>query len=122
MQFVLVLTHERDPAMVDWPSDARTAHDEYLDRLADELVVSGELVDRRHLAPPSTGHMVAADGVNPPLVREWPYDEGPHPLEGYWLVDVADRDRALVIAGRLSAAPGPRGRPLRRAIEVRAVE
>jgi hypothetical protein len=40
-------------------------------------------------------------------------------LAGYQLVDVESEARAVAIAARVSAAPGPGGVPLRSRIEVR---
>jgi hypothetical protein len=42
-------------------------------------------------------------------------------LLGYWMVDVNSLERALEIAGRISAAPGPGGVPTNMPIEVRQV-
>jgi hypothetical protein len=42
-------------------------------------------------------------------------------LAGYWIVDVESPERAYAIAAEASAAPGPGGKPLRMAIEVRQV-
>jgi hypothetical protein len=42
-------------------------------------------------------------------------------LLGYWMVDVNTPERALEIAGRISAAPGPGGVPTNMPIEVRQV-
>ncbi len=42
-------------------------------------------------------------------------------LAGYWIVDVPSVERAYAIAAEASMAPGPRGEPLRIAIEVRQV-
>jgi hypothetical protein len=40
-------------------------------------------------------------------------------LLGYWIVDVANPERAYAIAGRIAAAPGPGGVPTNMPIEVR---
>ena len=42
-------------------------------------------------------------------------------LAGYRVVDVESEDRALEIAARASAAPGPAGVPIQQPIEVRQV-
>ena len=47
-----------------------------------------------------------------------PFPEAKEFLAGYWLVDVESEQRAIEIAARTSAAPGPGGRPTRRQIEV----
>lgn len=119
MRFVLVLTYDEvHPPLDRWPAEAHAVHTEHVGALAEELHGTGELVQRQELAPPTTGRLVAGDGRNPPVVRDWPYDDGGHPIAAYWVVEVDAEERALEIAGRLSAAPGPRG-PLRRPVEVR---
>jgi hypothetical protein len=50
-----------------------------------------------------------------------PYPESKELLAGYRLVDVDSLDRALAIAARSSAAPGPGGVPIQQRIEVRQV-
>ena len=40
-------------------------------------------------------------------------------LSNIWIVDVATAERVYEIAGRISAAPGPGGRPTNMPIEVR---
>jgi hypothetical protein len=42
-------------------------------------------------------------------------------LAGYWVVDVPSEARAIEIAARASAAPGPGGIPLNQPIEVHPV-
>jgi hypothetical protein len=42
-------------------------------------------------------------------------------LAGWWIVDVDSPERAYAIAARASAAPGPGGKPMNMAIEVREV-
>jgi hypothetical protein len=40
-------------------------------------------------------------------------------LLGYWIVDVANPERAYALAARLSTLPGPGGAPTNMPIEVR---
>ena len=42
-------------------------------------------------------------------------------LAGFWIIDVAGPERAYAIAAKVSAAPGPDGRPLNMPIEVRPI-
>jgi hypothetical protein len=48
-----------------------------------------------------------------------PLDDVLPELAGYRIVDVETEERALHIAARASAAPGPDGVPLRQPIDVR---
>ena len=57
----------------------------------------------------------------PPAVTDGPFPEAKEFLAGYWIVDCESPQRAYDIAARASAAPGPGGRPLNMAIEVREV-
>lgn len=108
-------------SMAEWePGDVR-AHIEFQHALNAELLESGELVDAQGLAGPDAAKVVVADGVNPPRIHDGAYPESKELLAGYRLVDVDTLDRALEIAARSSAAPGPGGAPLQQQIEVRQV-
>jgi hypothetical protein len=64
---------------------------------------SGELVVTQALADPSQSAVVRVrNGV--PVVTDGPYLEAKEFLGGYYLVDVADRDRALELAGQIPDA------------------
>jgi hypothetical protein len=54
-------------------------------------------------------------------VTDGVFPEAKEFLAGYWIVDVERADQAYAIAARASLAPGPGGRPLHLAIEVREV-
>jgi hypothetical protein len=107
--------------MSEWaPQDVR-AHIDFQQTLNAELLDSGELVDAQGLAGPDVAKFVVSDGVNPPKIIDGPYPESKELLAGYRLIDVDSLDRALEIAARSSAAPGPGGVPIQQQIEVRQV-
>jgi hypothetical protein len=107
--------------MTEWaPQDVR-AHIGFQHALNAELLDSGELVDAQGLAGPEAAKFVVSDGVNPPKIIDGPYPEAKELLAGYRLVDVDSLGRALEIAARSSAAPGPGGAPIQQPIEVRQV-
>jgi hypothetical protein len=107
--------------MNEWaPTDVR-AHIDFQHTLNTELLASGELVDAQGLAGPDVAKFVVSDGINAPKIIDGPYPESKELLAGYRLVDVDSLDRAIEIAARSSAAPGPGGVPLRQQIEVRQV-
>jgi hypothetical protein len=54
-------------------------------------------------------------------VTDGPYAEAKEQLAGYQMFDVESLDRAIEIAARLSAVPGPGGRAIQQPIEVRQV-
>jgi hypothetical protein len=126
MRFMLLQAYggvelEDCPTMDQWaPTDVR-AHIDFQHALNVELLDSGELVDAQGLAGPDVAKVVVSDGVNPPKIIDGPYPESKELLAGYRVVDVASLDRALEIAARSSAAPGPGGVALRQQIEVRQV-
>ena len=107
--------------MNEWaPQDVR-AHVQFQHTLNAELLDRGELIDAQGLAGPDAAKFVVSDGVNPARIVDGPYPESKELLAGYRLVDVDGLDRALEIAARSSAAPGPGGVALQQAIEVRQV-
>jgi len=107
--------------MHEWVPEDVEAHIQFQKTLNVELLDSGELVDAQGLAGPDAAKVVVSDGVNPPRIMDGPYPESKELLAGYRLVDVTGLDRALEIAARSSAAPGPGGAALQQQIEVRQV-
>lgn len=105
--------------MSEWDPDDMTAHLDYLRKLNQELIDNGELVEVQALAGPDLAKIVVFGGQGGPVVTDGPYTEVKEVLAGYQLVDVESEARAIEIAARVSAAPGPGGVPLRQRIEVR---
>jgi hypothetical protein len=54
-------------------------------------------------------------------VTDGPFPEAKEFLAGYRIVDVESPERAIEIAAKGSAAPGPGGAPIKQPIEVREV-
>jgi hypothetical protein len=108
------------PPMDEWDPDDITAHLEYLRALNAELIESGELVEMQALSGPDLARIVVSDG-GPPVVTDGPFPEAKELLAGYQLIDVESEERAIEIAAKVSAAPGPGGVPLRQRIELRSV-
>lgn len=107
--------------MYEWTPQEVRAHIDFQRTLNAELLESGELVDAQGLAGPESAKFVVSDGVNPPRILDGPYPESKELLAGYRLIDVDDLDRALEIAARSSASPGPGGVAIQQQIEVRQV-
>lgn len=107
--------------MPEWASEDVRAHIDFQHTLNAELLESGELVDGQGLAGPEVAKFVVSAGVNPARIIDGPYPETKELLAGYRLIDVDSLDRALEIAARSSAAPGPGGVPIQQRIEVRQV-
>src|SRR5437763_10871627 len=81
-----------------------------------ELSERGELVGGEALA--EAAKIVTGDGVGAPVVTDGPFPEAKEALAGFWMIDVESEARAIEIAARTSAAPGPGGRPSGKPIEV----
>jgi hypothetical protein len=109
------------PPITEWSPGDIKAHIDFQQEFNRELTESGELVDAQGLAGPDQAKFVVSDGVSAPVITDGPFPETKELLAGYRMVDVDSLERALAIAARASAAPGPDGIPIRDAIEVRQV-
>ncbi|WP_111765599.1 YciI family protein [Nakamurella deserti] len=120
----LMLKHYRgapaavnDVPMEEWTGDEITAHLRYMDDFAARLEATGEFVDSQALA--AEGTFVRYDGEGRPPVTDGPFAETKDLIAGWMIVDVDSWDRALELAGELSAAPGAGGRPIHEWLELR---
>jgi hypothetical protein len=102
------------------PADIK-AHIDFQIALNQELAEAGELVDAQGLSGPELAKFVTSDGQAAPVVTDGPYPESKELLAGYRMIDVESEARAIEIAARASAAPGPGGAPIGQIIEVRQV-
>lgn len=123
-RFLLIVDYDNgavDEPMTSWdPADIR-AHLAYYDALNRELTESGELVGGERLAWPEQSKIVRADGKSAPVVTDGPFAEAKEQMAGYQIFDVESQERAIEIAARLSAVPGPGGVPIRQPIEIRQI-
>jgi hypothetical protein len=120
----LLLKHYRGaPAAVNevpmdqWTPDELSAHLQYMDDFATRLEGAGEFVDSQALSP--DGAFVRSGGDGLPPVTDGPFAETKDLIAGWMVIDVETWDRALELAGELSAAPGAGGKPIREWLEVR---
>ena len=121
-RYLLVVNFEGgvcETPMEEWKPEEVTAHLDYYRALHRELVDSGELVESEVLAPPNLAKIVTSDGATAPVVTDGPFQEFKEWVAGYQIVDVESEERALEIAGKISAVPGP-GRRADRAADSRA--
>lgn len=120
MKYILLMSGTK--AGVDgyhaWSQKDVQAHMAALGRINQELNDSGEFVATQGLAQPAEAKMVRGEKNGVP-VTDGIFPESKEFLLGYWIVEVASRERAYAIAGRISAAPGPGGVPTNMPIEVR---
>ena len=108
--------------MTEWTPEEVQAHIAFQVALNQELFERGELVDAQGLAGPDAAKFVVWDGSGAaPVVTDGPFPESKELLAGFRIVDVESPARAIEIAARASAAPGPGGAPILQPIEVREV-
>ena len=123
MRYLLMMHAPRGSGgyeIFDWAPEDFQAHMDFLNRYNADLVAAGEWVDALALSPPGQARLVRAGGDGTP-VTDGPFPEAKEFLAGFWVVEVDSPERALALAAKASAAPGPGGTPLDMAIEVRQV-
>jgi hypothetical protein len=124
MKFMLMMHAPRGTGEYQtgqWTPEDFRAHIQFMKDLNRGLREAGELVGAEGLAPPGQARVVRSRGEGAPEVTDGPFAESKEFLVGYWIVDVESAERAYAIAGKASTAPGPGGKPLGIAIEVRQV-
>ena len=123
-KFLLMVNHDNDVVngpMSEWEPDEVRAHMNYYEILGRELTESGEQIQFMALADPRLARIVRSDGTSAPVVTDGPFPESKEVLAGFQVVDVESEARAIDIAARVSAVPGPGGVPLQQPVEVRQV-
>ncbi|MET9266768.1 YciI family protein [Amycolatopsis sp. NPDC004079] len=120
----LLLKHYRGaPASVNnvpmdqWTPEEVTAHIQYMRDFADRLVETGEFVSEQALSP--EGAWVRYDGEGRPPVTDGPFAETKDVIAGWMIIDVDSYERAVELAGELSAAPGADSKPIHEWLELR---
>jgi hypothetical protein len=124
MKFMLMMhspVRKEDWGMTDWTVDELKAMVRFMKNLNKELAEEGVLVGAEGLAPPTQARIVCGTSGGKPVVTDGPFPEAKEFLAGYWIVDVETPEQAYAIAGRATVAPGPGGKPMNIAIEVREV-
>jgi hypothetical protein len=122
-RYLLIVTFEpgvEDSPMEEWQPEEITAHLDYYRALNAQLVENGELVDTTILTPPDAARIVRSDGTTP-VVTDGPFQEFKEWLAGYQIVDVESEERAIEIAARVSAVPGPGGVATQQPVHVRRI-
>ena len=120
----LLLKHYRgapaavnDVRMDQWTPEEVSAHIQYMNDFAKRLEGTGEFVGEAALSP--EGMWVRSDGDGRPPITDGPFAETKDLLAGWMIIDVETYERALELAGELSAAPGAGGKPIHEWLEVR---
>ncbi len=120
----LLLKHYRgapapvnDVPMDRWTPQEVSDHIQFMNDFAARLEETGEFVDGQALAP--EGLWVRYDGEGRPPVTDGPFAETKDLIAGWMVIDVDDQQRAVELAGELSAAPGAGGKPIHEWLELR---
>jgi hypothetical protein len=120
----LLLKHYRgapapphDVPMDEWTREEFSNHVRYMRDFATRLQETGEFVDHRALSPEGT--FVRSDGEGRPPITDGPFAETKDLIAGWMIIDVETYERALELAGELSAAPGAGGKPIHEWLEIR---
>jgi hypothetical protein len=103
--------------MDQWTPGEVSAHIQYMVDFAKRLEGTGEFVDENALSP--DGAWVRYDGEGRPPVTDGPFAETKDLIAGWMIIDVDSYERAVELAGELSAAPGQGGEPVYEWLEVR---
>jgi hypothetical protein len=104
-------------SMDQWTPAEIDAHLQYMRYFATRLEGTGEYVDGQALSP--EGAFVRYGGEGRPPVTDGPFAETKDLIAGWMVIDVETYERAVELAGELSAAPGPGGKPIHEWLELR---
>ncbi len=120
----LLLKHYRgapapvnDIPMDQWAPDEVETHIKFMQDFAARLEETGEFVDAQALSP--EGVWVQYGGADRPPSVDGPFAETKDLIAGWMMIDVDTYERAIELAGELSAAPGANGEPIHEWLEVR---
>jgi hypothetical protein len=103
--------------MDQWTTEEISDHIQFMRDFAARLETTGEFVDGQALSPEGT--FVQYGGEGRPPVTDGPFAETKDLIAGWYVIDVDSYDRAVELAGELSAAPGAGGKPIHEWLEVR---
>lgn len=122
-KYALIKHYRGAPASVNaapmdlWTQAEIDAHVQYMNDFADRLRGTGEFVDSSALAPEGT--FVRSDEHGGPPRIHGPFADTKDVVAGWMIIDVASKERAVELAGELSAAPGTVGEPIHEWLELR---
>jgi hypothetical protein len=123
MRYMLMMNTPRgdgDYGINNWSPEDFNAHIAFMHSYNKDLTDAGEFVAAEGLAPPGEAKLVRA-GKDAAPVTDGVFPESKEFLAGYWIVEVDTPERAYELAAKASTAPGPGGKPLNMALEVRQV-
>jgi len=122
MKFMVQMNVKKGPYQMEgWSQEDVKRMVGFMDELNRGLKQSGQWVSAEGLVPPDQARIVVAKDDGSPSVTDGPFAESKEFIAGYWIIEVTDADEAYRFAARVSACPGPAGKPLNMPVEVRAV-
>lgn len=123
MKYLLLKHYRGAPEAVNnvpmdkWTPQEIENHFQYMSDFGERLEATGEFVDSQALS--AEGTFVQYGGEGKPPVTDGPFAETKDLIAGWMVIDVDSYDRAVELAGELSAAPGAGGKPIHEWLEVR---
>jgi len=122
MKFMLIMNCPKTAyeTFAAWPRQDLKANIAFMIQIDKDLRASGELVYAEGLDSPHQAKIVRAGKDGAPIIGD-SFPDAKEFIAGYWIVEVANAERAYAIAAYASSAPGPGGKPLNMPIEVRQV-
>ena len=121
MKFMVQMNVKRGPYMQGWSQEDVKRMVGYMNDINKDLRNAGQWVSGEGLVSPEEARLVTANADGTPSVTDGPFAESKEFIAGFWIIDVADINEAYKFAARVSACPGPGGKPLNFPVEVRAV-
>ena len=123
MRFMLMMNTPAgtgDYQINDWSPEDFRAHMTFMHKFNAEIQASGEFVQGEGLTPPKDARLVRAGKDSTPIT-DGPFAESKEFLAGFWIIEAESAERAYALAAKVSAAPGPGGKPMNMGVEVRPV-
>jgi hypothetical protein len=122
MKYILMMNGSKGNwnEYANWSKDDLKRNMEFMRAFSKELKDTGVFVATEGLDWPSEAKLVRAGKDGQPIT-DGVFPESKEFLAGYWIIDVETPEEAYRIAARLSAAPGPGGKPGTVPVEVRRV-
>jgi hypothetical protein len=120
MKFMVQMNVKKGPYQMEgWSGEDIKRMVGFMNELNRELKAAGQLVVAEGLVSPEEARIVTAREDGSPSVTDGPFAETKEFIAGFWIVEVKSADEAYRIAARVSACPGPGGKPLNMPVEVR---
>jgi len=111
----MILIYESEAGYATAPPDMWQTAMEAHGRFAEQVVAQGgKILGGDALQPTATATSIRGD-----VVTDGPFAETKDLIAGWMVIDVETYERALELAGELSAAPGAGGKPIHEWLEVR---